>query len=102
MRVCASVPKVSLDLSLAIQRARLEKKLTQKELAQVRSCVRRHLDDGFRARESCMCGMHVQMINEKPSVVNDYESGRAIPIPAMISKIERALGARLPRPAKKK
>jgi hypothetical protein len=30
-----AVPKVSLDLSLAIQRGRLDKKLTQKELAQL-------------------------------------------------------------------
>ncbi len=43
-----------------------------------------------------------QMINEKPGVVNEYESGRAIPVPAMLSKLERALGVRLPRPAKKK
>ncbi len=43
-----------------------------------------------------------QLINEKPQVINEYESGRAIPVPAMLSKLERALGVRLPRAAKKK
>ena len=50
----------------------------------------------------CVCGAVGQLINEKPGVVNEYESGRAIPVPAMLSKLERALGVRLPRPAKKK
>lgn len=39
----------------------------------------------------------VQMICEKPTVINDYEGGRAIPSGAIIAKLERALGARLPR-----
>jgi putative transcription factor len=39
----------------------------------------------------------VQLICEKPTVINEYESGRAIPAPAIISKLERALGTRLPR-----
>lgn len=42
------------------------------------------------------------MCNEKKSIINDYESGRAIPNPAIISKLERALGVRLPRDKKKK
>lgn len=42
-----------------------------------------------------------QQINEKPQVVGEYESGKAIPNPQLISKLERALGVRLPRPAKK-
>jgi putative transcription factor len=42
------------------------------------------------------------MINEKPSVIAEYESGRAIPNPQIISKIERALGVHLPRAAKKR
>jgi ribosome-binding protein aMBF1 (putative translation factor) len=32
----------------------------------------------------------------------EYEAGKAIPSGAIISKIERALGVHLPRPAKKK
>jgi len=35
---------------------------------------------------------HVQKISEKPQVVNEYESGKAIPNQAVISKLERALG----------
>lgn len=41
-------------------------------------------------------------INEKQSVVNEYESGRAIPNPQVIVKIERALNCRLPRPPKER
>ena len=52
-----------------MQTARLEKQLTQKDLA---------------AR-----------INEKPSVLQDYESGKAIPNPQILGKLERALGVKL-------
>ena len=38
---------------------------------------------------------HTQRVNEKPQVVNDYESGRAIPNQQIISKMERAVGAKL-------
>jgi ribosome-binding protein aMBF1 (putative translation factor) len=41
-------------------------------------------------------------INEKPQIVAEYESGKAIPNPAIISKLERALGVKLPRPGKSK
>ena len=34
-------------------------------------------------------------------VINEYESGKAIPNNAIIAKIERALGAKLPRAPKK-
>jgi putative transcription factor len=67
---------VDVDLSRAIQRARLDKKMTQKELATA--------------------------INEKPDIISAYESGKAIPNGTLISKLERALGVHLPRPAKKK
>jgi len=39
-------------------------------------------------------------INEKPQVVGEYESGKAIPNPQIISKLERKLGVKLPRPGK--
>ena len=55
--------------------ARTAKKLTQKELATA--------------------------INEKPQVVALYENGKAIPNGAIIVKIERKLGCKLPRPGKK-
>jgi ribosome-binding protein aMBF1 (putative translation factor) len=51
------------------------KKLSQKELAQ-----------------QCMISA---------GIINDYEAGRAIPDGALISKFERVLGVRLPRPKKK-
>ncbi|CAH1271525.1 EDF1 [Branchiostoma lanceolatum] len=61
--------KVTLDLSRLIQQARQDKKMTQKDLA--------------------------TKINEKPQVVNEYESGKAIPNQQVIGKIERALGVKL-------
>jgi ribosome-binding protein aMBF1 (putative translation factor) len=42
------------------------------------------------------------LINEKPQVVAEYESGKAIPNPQLISKLERSLGVKLPRPGKSK
>lgn len=42
------------------------------------------------------------LINEKPQVIADYESGRAIPNGQIISKLNRALGVQLPRGSKKK
>ena len=67
--------KVDKSLSKAIMQARTAKKMTQKELA--------------------------TKINEKPQVIGEYESGKAIPNGQLISKIERALGCKLPRPGKK-
>ncbi|SCV17570.1 related to Multiprotein-bridging factor 1 [Nakaseomyces glabratus] len=34
-------------------------------------------------------------INEKPTVINDYEAGRAIPNQQVLGKMERALGVKL-------
>mmetsp|Transcript_6569 Transcript_6569/g.9930 ORF Transcript_6569/g.9930 Transcript_6569/m.9930 type:complete len:149 (-) Transcript_6569:24-470(-) len=68
--------RVDRSLALAIQQARLAKKMTQKALATA--------------------------INEKPQIVGEYESGRAIPNPQMIGRMERALGVRLPRGGGKK
>ena len=52
-----------------MQTARLELKLSQKEVA--------------------------QKINEKPSVLQDYESGKAIPNAQILAKLERTLGVKL-------
>lgn len=60
---------VSLSLSKSIQKARIDKKWSQAQLAQA--------------------------INEKPAVINQYESGKALPNNQIISKIERALGAKV-------
>ncbi|CAL5342036.1 hypothetical protein ACSBR2_028034 [Camellia fascicularis] len=61
--------KVPTELKKAIMQARMDKKLTQSQLA--------------------------QLINEKPQVIQEYESGKAIPNQQIISKLERALGAKL-------
>jgi len=68
--------RAGLGLGKAIMQARTAKKPTQKQLA--------------------------TSLNEKPQVIMEYESGKAIPNPQIISKIERALGVKLPRPPKKK
>jgi len=67
--------QVSKELKLAIMQARNAKGLTQKQLA--------------------------AMLQTQPQVINEYESGKAIPNNQIIAKIERALGAKLPRAAKK-
>lgn len=53
----------------AIQTARMELKLSQKDVA--------------------------QKINEKPSILQDYESSKAIPNPQILGKLERVLGIKL-------
>ncbi|KAE8691851.1 Multiprotein-bridging factor 1a [Hibiscus syriacus] len=62
---------VPTELKKAIMQARMDKKLTQAQLA--------------------------QMINEKPQIIQEYESGKAIPNQQIICKLERALGAKLRR-----
>lgn len=67
---------VTADLRLAIMRARVAKGLTQKALA--------------------------TMLNVPVALVNEYESGKvAMPSNATIAKLERALGAKLPRVPKR-
>jgi|TARA_B110000208_G_C11493560_1_gene330508 putative transcription factor len=66
--------KVSRELSKAIAAARMAKSMTQKQLA--------------------------TQLNVKPKMISDYESGKAIPNPQFIVKIERKLGCKLPRPKK--
>ena len=62
---------VSHDFKIALQQARMAKKMTQAQLATA--------------------------INEKQSVINEYESGKAIPNGAIIAKLNKALGVRLPK-----
>ncbi|XP_030550132.1 multiprotein-bridging factor 1b [Rhodamnia argentea] len=61
--------RVPTELKKAIMQARTEKKLTQSQLA--------------------------QLINEKPQIIQEYESGKAIPNQQLITKLERALGVKL-------
>ena len=60
---------VFASLLQAIQDARLELKLSQKEVA--------------------------QKVNEKPSLIQDYESSKAIPNSQILAKLERILGVKL-------
>jgi len=61
--------KVAPSVGRAIQTGRMDLKLSQKDVA--------------------------QKVNEKPSVIQDYESGKAIPNPQILSKLERVLGVKL-------
>ncbi|KAI8084838.1 multi protein bridging factor 1-domain-containing protein [Halteromyces radiatus] len=65
----APPPKVDVSVGKALQKGRQDKGMTQKDLA--------------------------QLINEKPQVVNEYESGKAIPNQQVLGKMERALGVKL-------
>jgi len=60
---------VEMSVSKLIQQKRAEVGLSQKELA--------------------------TKINEKPQVINEYESGKAIPNQQVLTKIERCLGVKL-------
>ena len=42
-----------------------------------------------------------QLINEKPQIIQEYESGKAIPAGAILSKLSRVLGVQLSAKAKK-
>nr|XP_010924579.1 multiprotein-bridging factor 1b [Elaeis guineensis] len=61
--------RVPMELKKNIMQARMGKKLTQAQLA--------------------------QLINEKPQVIQEYESGKAIPNQQIITKLERVLGVKL-------
>jgi len=61
---------VGRDFTVALQRARMAKKWSQKDLA--------------------------QRLNVKQSVINEYESGKVIPDSALIAKMNRMLGCKLP------
>jgi len=65
----APPPKIAPSVGKAIQTARMEKGLSQKDVA--------------------------QKINEKPSVLQDYEAGRAIPNAQILGKLERVLAVKL-------
>jgi len=60
---------VSADVKKAILQGRLAKGMTQAQLA--------------------------QQINEKPQIVQEYESGKAIPNQQILAKLERILGVKL-------
>lgn len=61
--------RVPLSVGRAIQQGRQAKEMTQKDLA--------------------------TKICEKPAIIAEYESGKAVPNPQILSKMERALGIKL-------
>ena len=81
------------ELKKRISQARLEKKLTQAQLAQVQFICAEYPQP---LQFGCMTLLYVlQQINEKPSVINEYESGKAIPNPQVLSKMSKVLGVQL-------
>ena len=68
--------KVSTELKIALQQARMSNKLSQKQLASMMCC--------------------------QPNLINQYENGKAIPNNAFISKLEQKLKTKLPRIKKNK
>ena len=77
-------------------KARMDKKLTQAQLAQVLFLFLYHLLLIFTVSYSIHeFTILSQLINEKPQVIQEYESGKAIPNQQIIIKLERVLGAKL-------
>lgn len=95
--------RVPTELKKAIMQARMDKKLTQSQLAQVYHSPSLfpvspqiyifHLHIEFLLMSALF--FFGQIINEKPQIIQEYESGKAIPNQQIITKLERALGARL-------
>jgi putative transcription factor len=69
------IPTVTHSFKVALMKARQAKKLTQAQLA--------------------------QQLNVKPQIINDYESGKAIPNGQLIANINRILDTKLPKIPKK-
>ncbi|KAE9586041.1 hypothetical protein Lal_00009903 [Lupinus albus] len=65
----AAFEKVAVEVRHAIQKARLEKKMSQSELA--------------------------KLINERNQVVQEYENGKAVPNQVVLAKMEKVLGVKL-------
>ena len=79
--------KVDKAFSKALQQARLAKKMNQKQLATV--CTRLLLLCSYAPTDTPDapdCPHIVQAINEKPQVINQYESGKAIPNGAVVHR----------------
>ena len=64
-------PKPVFEIRIAIQKARIAKKMNQLQLA--------------------------QKLSIKPNLINEYESGKTVPDNSTIAKIEKILGTKLPR-----
>ncbi|VVA98442.1 unnamed protein product [Arabis nemorensis] len=65
----SAIDRVKAEVRLTIQKARLEKKMSQADLA--------------------------KQINERTQVVQEYENGKAVPNQAVLAKMEKVLGVKL-------
>lgn len=65
----AALDRVSTEVRQAIQKARLQRKMSQAELA--------------------------KQINERTQVVQEYENGKAVPNQVVLGKMEKVLGVKL-------
>ncbi|GKE62043.1 multiprotein-bridging factor 1c, partial [Tanacetum coccineum] len=65
----AAIERVGAEVRQMIQKARIENKMSQAELA--------------------------KRINERPQVVQEYENGKAVPNQSVLAKMERVLGVKL-------
>ncbi|KAM3376047.1 hypothetical protein P3S68_014761 [Capsicum galapagoense] len=65
----AALEKVPMDVRQAIQKARIEKKMSQADLA--------------------------KQINERTQVVAEYENGKVVPNQLVLGKMEKVLGVKL-------
>jgi hypothetical protein len=126
-RVAPADDRVSTELKTNLMKARLEKKMTQAQLAQVRARarVRSHADTppssacahtpflrparaeparprprGRPPASHPIRFAPAQQINELPKIVQDYESGKAIPNQAV--RASRGTRARLLRPPRRR
>jgi len=90
---------VPTELKKAIMQARMDKKLTQAQLAQVPLSHSLTLTSELTLNFSSGLALNffslLQVINEKPQIIQEYESGKAIPNQQIIGKLERALGVKL-------
>ncbi|KAJ3321109.1 multiprotein-bridging factor 1 [Boothiomyces sp. JEL0866] len=64
------------------------------EVVKVSTSVSKAIADGRRAKELTQKDLATK-INEKPQVVNEYESGKATPNQQVLAKMERVLGIKL-------
>ncbi|MBI96719.1 hypothetical protein CL656_06210 [bacterium] len=71
-----TVKTIGRELKVALQQARLNKKMSQKDVA--------------------------TKMNVKPNDIMNYENGKAVPNNAFISKLEKLYGTKLPRATVKK
>lgn len=65
----SAIDRVRTEVRVTIQKARLEKKMSQADLA--------------------------KQINERTQVVQEYENGKAVPNQAVLAKMEKVLGVKL-------